>query len=84
MSMNIYCRVSNLLDRRNIIRVYPATGSATDDGFLRSYFGQNQIETILNSPRDLDGYLASYQWALLNPNNYTLPRRIFLGAIFDF
>ena len=84
MSMNIYCRVSNLLDRRNIIRVYPATGSATDDGFLRSFFGQNQIETILNSPRDLEGYLASYQWALLNPNNYTLPRRIFLGAIFDF
>lgn len=84
MSMNIYCRVSNLLDRRNIVNVYPATGSATDDGFLRSAFGQNQIASIQNSLREVEAYLASYQWALLNPNNYTLPRRIFVGAIFDF
>ncbi len=84
MSMNIYCRVSNLLDRRNIINVYPVSGSATDDGFLRSSFGQNQITTISNSLREVEAYLASYQWALLNPNNYSLPRRIFVGAIFDF
>lgn len=84
MSMNVYCRVSNLLDRRNIINVYPATGSATDDGFLRSTFGQNQIATVQNSLREVEAYLASYQWALLNPNNYSLPRRIFVGAIFDF
>jgi outer membrane receptor protein involved in Fe transport len=83
-SINVYCRVSNLLDRRNIINVYPATGSATDDGFLRSTFGQNQLTSIQNSLREVDAYLASYQWALLNPNNYSLPRRIFMGAIFDF
>lgn len=84
MSVNIYCRVSNLLDRRNIIGVYPATGSATDDGFIRSAFGQNQIASVQNSLREVDAYLASYQWALLNPGNFSLPRRIFVGAIFDF
>jgi outer membrane receptor protein involved in Fe transport len=84
LSVNLYCRVSNLLDRRNIINVYPASGSAVDDGFLNSAFGQNQITTISNSFREVEAYLASYQWALLNPNNYSLPRRIFVGAIFDF
>ncbi len=84
LGLNVYCRVSNLLDRRNIINVYSVTGSATDDGFLRSVDGQRQIQNIQNSARELDAYLASYQWALLNPNFFSLPRRIFLGAIFDF
>ncbi|HMN88851.1 MAG TPA: TonB-dependent receptor, partial [Saprospiraceae bacterium] len=84
LGLNVYCRVSNLLDRRNIINVYSVTGSATDDGFLRSVDGQRQIRNIQNSARELDAYLASYQWALLNPNFFSLPRRIFLGAIFDF
>ncbi|HMO39554.1 MAG TPA: TonB-dependent receptor [Saprospiraceae bacterium] len=84
LGMNVYCRVSNLLDRRNVLNVYPVTGSATDDGFLASSFGDQQIRNIQNSVRDLDAYLASYQWALLNPGLFSLPRRIFLGAIMDF
>ncbi len=84
LGMNVYCRVSNLLDRRNVLNVYPVTGSATDDGFLASSFGDQQIRNIQNSVRELDAYLASYQWALLNPNLFSLPRRIFLGAIMDF
>ena len=84
LNMNVYMRISNVLDRKNIINVYSATGSPTDDGFLQSALGQNQINNILNSQRLLESYLASYQWVLLNPNNYTLPRRIFVGAIMDF
>ncbi len=81
---NVYCRVTNLLDRRNVIEVYPVTGSPSDDGFLASSFGEQQINNIENSVREVDSYLASYQWALLNPNLYSLPRRIFVGAIMDF
>jgi len=84
LGLNVYVRVSNLLDRRNVINVYSATGSPEDDGFLRSEIGQDQIETFSNSVRPIESYLASYQWALLNPNLYSLPRRIFLGVIFDF
>jgi outer membrane receptor protein involved in Fe transport len=83
-SFNVYCRVSNLLDRRNVINVYPVTGSATDDGFLQSVNGRQQIESIEGSVREIESYLASYQWALLNPNLYSLPRRIYVGAIMDF
>ena len=31
--VTVFARVNNLLDRRNALNVYQATGSATDDGF---------------------------------------------------
>lgn len=83
-SLNIYVRVSNILDRRNIINVYSASGSAEDSGYLNSSNGVDFLQTIQNSVREVDSYLASYQWRLANPNNYSLPRRIYVGAIFDF
>ncbi len=82
--LNIYLRVSNILDQRNIIAVYSATGSPYDDGFLLSERGEQQIQTIQESSRSLDAYLSSYSWALLNPNLFTLPRRMFLGASLIF
>jgi outer membrane receptor protein involved in Fe transport len=84
LGINVYLRVSNLLDTRNVIDVYERTGSPEDDGFLRSEFGQNRINQIQNSARDLNAYLASYQWRLLNSDFYSLPRRMFLGAIVNF
>lgn len=82
--LNVYVRVFNLLNRRNVVGVYPATGSPEDDGFLASSNGLDKLQQIENSARQVDAYLASYQWALINPNLYSLPRRIFVGAIFDF
>jgi len=84
MGLNVYVRISNLLDRQNVLGVYSFTGSPEDDGYLASSFGQNDIQTIQNSVRQVESFLASYQWAIVNPNLYSLPRRIFLGAIFNF
>ncbi|OAV45570.1 carboxypeptidase regulatory-like domain-containing protein [Lewinella sp. 4G2] len=81
--MNIYLRVSNILDRRNVLNVYSVTGSPDDPGFLQSSFGRDQIRSVSEGTRPLDGYLASYQWRILNPDFFTLPRRIFVGAIFS-
>ena len=83
-SVNVYLRVQNLLNTKNVIGVYPVTGSPSDDGYLRTAQGLQSLETIANSGLDLQSYQDSYQWSLLNPNNYTLPRRIFLGALFEF
>lgn len=82
-AVNIYARVSNLLDRKNVINVYPASGSPTDDGFLVSSNGLDKLENISNSDREVEAYLASFQWSLLNPDFFSLPRRIYVGAIFD-
>lgn len=81
---NVFFRVANLLDRRNVIGVYPATGSAYDDGFLLSERGEQQLQAIRESNRSLEAYLSSYNWALLNPDLFTLPRRMFIGASLIF
>ncbi len=82
--MNVYVRVSNLLDRQNVLNVYTATGSPQDDGFLQSPDGLDKLQTIENSLREVQAYQASYQWRILNPNFFSLPRRIFLGARLNF
>ena len=83
---NVYVRVENLLDARNIIGVYRASGSSYDDGFLATQDGASSIRTLIDSNReeDVDNYLLSYQWGLLNPGFYTLPRRVYLGAQVQF
>ena len=84
LNLNIYFRVSNLLDRRNVTGVYTATGSPTDDGYLASAEGQSVLSGVSESGRSEEAYLASYSWILLNPNNFTLPRRMYVGALFEF
>ena len=81
--VNIYFRVSNLLNRRNVLNVYSFTGSAEDPGFLQSSFGTDQLATIGGSSRSVESYLAAYSWNVLNPGFFTLPRRMFVGAIFS-
>lgn len=78
--LNAYLRVSNLLDRRNIISVYPASGQPNDDGFLASPLGQNVRDAQVNE----EAYIQLYNYRLLNPDFYSLPRRIFVGASFSF
>ncbi len=82
--LNVYCRVQNLLDARNILGVYPATGSPDDDGFLASSDGVARVRTLGDSSRDVQSFLDAYAWALANPDFYSLPRRILLGAIVEF
>jgi outer membrane receptor protein involved in Fe transport len=82
-SVNVYFRISNILDRRNVLNVYSATGSAEDPGYLQSSFGRDQIEQISSGRRPLESFLTSYQWKVLNPNNFTLPRRMYVGAQFS-
>ena len=83
---NVYLRIENLFDARNVIDVYHASGSAYDDGFLVTPDGQSSIQTLIDSGRgdDVDDYLLSYQWGELNTDFFTIPRRIYLGASLQF
>ncbi len=82
--MNVYFRAENLLNTKNVINVYPATGSPTDDGYLATTLGQGRLESIRNAGQNVDSFLGYYKWALENPGNFVLPRRMYLGVIFDF
>lgn len=81
---NIYLRVQNLLDARNVRNVFGYTGDPENDGYLLSEFGQDRIGDIQNSGKDVDAFLDAYSWRLVSPGNYFFPRRIYLGVIFNY
>ncbi|MBL7961699.1 TonB-dependent receptor, partial [bacterium] len=74
MSMNVYVQVLNLFDRKNVILVNTATGSAHDDGYLGTAEANNLTE------------VQRLQYSILNYDglNYDTPRQARLGVIFNF
>ena len=84
LNFNVYLRVSNLFDTQNVVGVYRVTGSPDNDGYLATQFGQDAINAIETSGKDVQSYLAAYEWGLLTPGFYSLPRRIRIGGIVSF
>lgn len=78
--LNIYVQVLNLLDFKNILEVYSATGNPDDDGYLASAEWQ---ATIANNT-DEQAFRDLYQVKALDPDNFALPRRIRLGLQLNF
>ncbi len=78
--LNVYLQVLNLLNTKNIVNVYPYTGNPEDDGYLTAPEWQRQINNQLDpmSFRDLYGNYVD------NPGNYSAPRQIRLGLMFNF
>ncbi len=78
--MNVYFQILNLLDTKNVLNVYTYTGNPDDDGYLSAPEWQREINNQLDpqSFRDLYGIFVD------NPSNYSLPRQIRLGLIFNF
>jgi len=78
--LNVYLQVLNLLDTKNIINVYPYTGNPDDDGYLSAPEWQRQINNQLDplAFRDMYGNFVD------NPGNYSTPRQIRLGLMFNF
>ncbi len=81
MYLNVYVRVQNLLNTRNVLGVYSFTGSPEDDGWLSSPDGQADLAL---RGELADEYATQYNFLLDNSGFYSLPRRIFLGALFEF
>lgn len=75
--MNVYVQVLNVLNTKNIMGVYRATGNPDDDGYLAAAEYQTQI----NEQRDPLAYRDMYGIAVNNPYNYSLPRRIRIGLM---
>ena len=78
--MNVFFQILNLLDSKNIMGVYPATGNPDDDGYLAA----DEWQTQINQQLDPQAYRDMYTIALDQPGNYSLPRRIRFGLIFNF
>jgi outer membrane receptor protein involved in Fe transport len=79
-TINVYVQVLNLFDNMNIINVYQFTGDPSDDGYLTSDLGRQQLQSVINERAFFDLYTASMD----NPGNFSLPRRTRLGVRFNF
>ena len=77
---NVYLLLLNALNTQNIIGVYRYTGLAEDDGFLASDSGEQFTVTQIDPTSFVDQYTAR----LANPGNYSIPRRIRVGILFNF
>ncbi|MBW6491150.1 MAG: TonB-dependent receptor [Lentimicrobium sp.] len=78
--LNVYLQVLNILDSQNIMGVYAATGNPDDDGYLAAAEYQNLINTQL----DPQAFRDLYSIRVNSPFNYSSPRQIRLGIIFNF
>jgi hypothetical protein len=72
--------VQNLLNTKNVLGVYAFTGNPDDDGYLDSAIGQQTLGNQL----DPASYELLYGIKSNNPDNYSMPRRIHFGAVFNF
>jgi hypothetical protein len=84
LSFSTFLRVQNVLNTRNVLGVFSYSGSATDDGYIKSSFGRQELESIRAQGRDELAFQDAYRWAQLDPGNFSLPRRVFLGLSFFF
>jgi len=78
--LNAYLQIQNLLDAKNIISVYRATGNPEDDGYLTAAETQNDIMSR-NSP---ESFIYLYSLAVNNPSHYSLPRTFRMGLSLTF
>ncbi|MFM9052434.1 MAG: TonB-dependent receptor domain-containing protein, partial [Bacteroidota bacterium] len=76
----VYLQILNLLDTKNVVGVYAATGDPEDDGYITSPQAQAQIQSKV----DPQAYVDLYEVAQNNPFNYSLPRRMRLGFMLNF
>jgi len=84
-NLNIYFQILNLFNTKNVINVHNYTGSATDDGYLASAFGINEINQKYNQGSAYAAAFVDQYNAKLNDGRYfSLPRQFRIGLQFDF
>ena len=80
IQMNLYLEVLNVLNAKNVVSVYRATGNPDDDGYLHEAAYQSEISSNTNEL----AFREMYSMKINNPSNYNLPRRMRLGVLINF
>lgn len=79
-NLNVYFQINNVLNTKNVLNVYPATGNPDDDGYLAAAEWQRDI----NDQLDPQSFRDFYSIFINSPFNYSSPRTIRFGLIFNF
>ena len=89
VGINVYAKVLNVLNTKNIINVYYRTGNAYDDGF----FADPDLSALIvasQPPQYTDMYKAinlqdrQHQWRTNGTDLFSTPRQIRLGVRFEY
>ncbi len=80
LGFNVYLQVQNLLNTKNVMSVYRATGNPDDDGYLNDASAQSEIA----GQNDPQSFIDLYTMKVNNPSNYSLPRMARLGIEINF
>jgi outer membrane receptor protein involved in Fe transport len=78
--LNVYLQVLNILNAKNILGVYQATGNPNDDGYLAA----SEYQSLIDSQLDSQSYRDLYTLRINTPGNYSAPRLIRLGVSLNF
>ncbi len=78
--VNVYVNITNLLNSKNILNVYNATGNPDDDGYLTS----SKYAQEINNQLDPQAFIDMYRIYVNNGGYYSTPRQIKIGASFNF
>jgi outer membrane receptor protein involved in Fe transport len=78
--LNVYLQVLNILNAKNIMHVYQATGNPDDDGYLAAA----EYQTLIDSQLDSESFRELYALRINTPANYSTPRLIRLGVSLNF
>ena len=79
-NLNVYLQVLNVFNNRNVLGVYNFTGAADDDGYLSSA----QAQAALALANSAAAFSDMYTIRMNAPGNYSLPRQIRIGVLFEF
>lgn len=79
-NLNIYLQALNVLNTKNVLRVYKATGNAGDDGYLTSADNINSLPGRNNA----ESFTDLYNVKVNDPSFYSRPRVLRLGLLLDF
>lgn len=86
INMNVYFLIQNLLNTRNVLGVYSATADPNDDGYLRDLngTGPSRLANFEREYGENNSFSTLYQAAMINPSNFSMPTRFYVGVSFDF
>ena len=84
-NLNIYLQVLNVFNTKNIVAMHNYTGSATDDGYLASNIGLNEInQKAAQGAAFAQAFVSQYNAKLNDGRYFSMPRQIRIGLQWDF
>ncbi len=84
-NLNIYFQILNLFNTKNIIAMHNYTGSPTDDGYLASNIGLNEInQKAVQGAAFSQAFVDQYRAKLNDGSYYSMPRQFRIGLQWDF